>query len=112
MNSELEKCVIAIGGMTCDECVVKVTSALQSVEGIRVESVVIGRAIVQIDDSSACQRACDAIDGAGFSATVEDTSTPFTEQGQTKTAQQSQDMVSEGGNSPVVNSGRNVKQNR
>lgn len=112
MKTELEKCVIAIGGMTCDECVKKVTSALQSVEGVRVESVVIGRAIVQVDDPITCQRACDAIDEVGYSATAEDPSTPFTEQGQTKTALQSQNMVSEGGNSAAVNSGRDGKQNR
>ncbi len=112
MNTELTKCVIAIGGMTCDECVKKVTAALESVEGTRVESVVIGRAIIQIDESSACQRACEAIDEVGFSATVEDSSTPFTEQGQTKTATQSQNMVSEGGNSTVVNSCRDQEQNR
>ena len=63
---------LAIEGMHCDGCVRRVTNALSSIEGARVESVKVGSATVEIDPEHVSpERVANAVDRIGFSARVE-----------------------------------------
>jgi len=69
----MEKTIkLAIEGMHCDGCVRRVTHALSTVEGARVESVEVGSATVAIDPSHvSSEQIAGAINRIGFTARVE-----------------------------------------
>ena len=58
---------LQIDGMTGDVCVQHVTDAIQSVPGVRIQSVTVGAATIECDQA-ACNAVCTAIDGKGFMA--------------------------------------------
>jgi copper chaperone len=63
---------LAIEGMHCGACVRRVTSALQSVEGVAVKSVEVGSAKVVFDDAeTSAQDITAALDRNGFPARVQ-----------------------------------------
>jgi copper chaperone len=63
---------LAIDGMHCGACVRRVTSALQSVEGVTVNSVGIGSATVAFDAAeTSAQEITAALDRDGFQACVQ-----------------------------------------
>ena len=63
----MEQTVIAIEGMTCGRCVARVTKALQSVPGVRVDQVQIGEALVAYDPTVSSEaRLREAVATAGF----------------------------------------------
>jgi copper chaperone CopZ len=63
---------LAIEGMHCGACVRRVTSALQSVEGVRVNSVEVGSAKVVFDATeTSAQDITAALDRNGFPARVQ-----------------------------------------
>jgi copper chaperone CopZ len=62
---------LRIEGMSCGHCVATVRDALTQVPGIEVRDVVIGKAVVAFDQGSVTDGALvDAVDDAGYSATV------------------------------------------
>lgn len=60
---------IAIDGMSGDTCVQKVQSAINGVHGVSTESVEVGTATIE-GDATACKAACDAINKAGYKASM------------------------------------------
>jgi copper chaperone len=63
---------LSISGMHCDGCVRRVTQALNSVEGVRVDSVQVGSATVVADFSRlAPEQILASIDRIGFTAHIE-----------------------------------------
>ncbi len=50
---ELERERIAVEGMSCSHCVARVRSALEGLDGVRVESVEIGEAVVSMSPGQA-----------------------------------------------------------
>jgi copper chaperone CopZ len=63
---------LAIVGMHCGACVRRVTSALQSVEGVKVNSVEVGSAKVAFDAAAtSAQDITAALDRNGFPARVQ-----------------------------------------
>ncbi|MGB5875616.1 MAG: cation transporter, partial [Bacteroidota bacterium] len=58
---------LKIEGMSCEHCVMSVKKELEKVAGVRVESVGIGKARVQYDESRVTrQEIARAIDEAGY----------------------------------------------
>lgn len=58
--------------MSCGHCVAAVRDALIQVPGVEVRDVVIGKAVVAFDGGAVTDGALvDAVDAAGYSATVE-----------------------------------------
>ncbi|MGB2960064.1 MAG: cation transporter [Bacteroidota bacterium] len=58
---------LKIEGMSCEHCVMSVKKELEKVAGVRVESVEIGKARVQYDESRVTrQEIARAIDEAGY----------------------------------------------
>ena len=67
----MERITLAIDGMSCGHCVRAVQSALESVEGVRVEQVALGSATVAIDPArTAPDTLTAAIEDAGYQARV------------------------------------------
>ncbi len=63
---------LTIDGMHCDACVRRVTGALQSVPGVRVERVQIGSADVEYDPlRTPVEALIAALDRAGYAAHAE-----------------------------------------
>jgi copper chaperone len=63
---------LAIEGMHCEACVRRVTSALQSVEGVTVNSVEVGSAQLVFDAAeTSVQNITAALDRNGFPARVQ-----------------------------------------
>jgi copper chaperone CopZ len=63
---------LAIEGMHCGACVRRVTSALQSVEGVTVKAVEVGSAKVAVDaEGTSAQEITAALDRIGFPARVQ-----------------------------------------
>jgi copper chaperone CopZ len=60
----------AIQGMHCAACVRRVTAALQSVNGVGVESVNVGSAAVRVNDKVAADDVVAAIQRIGFQASL------------------------------------------
>lgn len=60
------KKTLEISGMSCGHCVHAVKSALEALEGVRVEDVQMGSAIVDVDDSVQESVLRDAIDEEGY----------------------------------------------
>jgi copper chaperone len=59
--------VIDIDGMSCGHCIKAVREALEEVEGVAVREVVIGRAVVDIDDAADLkERVASAVDETGY----------------------------------------------
>jgi copper chaperone CopZ len=59
---------IEIGGMSGDPCVQKVIVALNRVSGVRIESIQVGRAVIDCAFPAAFVAACGAICYAGYRA--------------------------------------------
>jgi copper chaperone len=62
---------IRIRGMSCGHCVKAVAAALADVEGLRVQSVDIGHAVVVCSDPSVLGKAVAAVAEAGCEAAVD-----------------------------------------
>lgn len=60
---------LGVGGMTCDDCVVRVKTALEGVPGVE-------EASVDLASRSAVVRARDGIDAAALAAAVRDAGPP------------------------------------
>ena len=58
---------LSIEGMTCGHCVMHVKKELSKVEGLKIQSVEIGKARVEIDENVVTQtRIAQAIEVAGY----------------------------------------------
>ena len=67
----METVTLSIKGMHCGGCASKVSTALKSVPGTRVEEVAVGSARVSIDPQKASAAALiAAVDNLGFKATA------------------------------------------
>jgi copper chaperone len=63
-----------IGGMSCGHCVARVRSALEAVPGVKVESVTVGKATVEVDESATPANAVTtAIEDAGYDVLAAET---------------------------------------
>lgn len=61
---------LKIDGMSCGHCVASVKQALERLDGITVQQVVVGSATVEYDPAAATlQQIADAIADAGYTAT-------------------------------------------
>ena len=58
---------LAIDGMSGDECVKKVSSAIGAVPDVSAKSVTVGAATIWADDAG-CTAACNAVKTAGYKA--------------------------------------------
>ena len=58
---------IRIDGMSCGHCVKTVREALENIGGVEIQTVEIGRAVVELDDEAVTtDRLASAIDDTGF----------------------------------------------
>ena len=65
----MNRMTMNISGMTCGHCVGAVTKALESIEGVAVEQVTVGRATVSYDPTAVSPaRIADALEQEGYSA--------------------------------------------
>ena len=65
-----EKLSLKIEGMHCDGCVRRVTAALKNVEGVTVDKVEVGSALVEYNGDPASRvRIAEAVSKIGFQAT-------------------------------------------
>lgn len=65
----MNRTTLKIDGMSCGHCVVAVKKALEELEGVTVEHVVVGTATVSYDPAVATPaRIADAIADAGYDA--------------------------------------------
>lgn len=63
---------LSIAGMSCGHCIAAVRTALTELPGVEVESVAIGKAVVNVEPGAITDGALiDAVQDAGYSATVE-----------------------------------------
>jgi copper chaperone len=63
----MQKATIDISGMSCDHCVVAVRGALETLSGVRVESVTVGAASVQYEPATVTpSQIADAIRAEGY----------------------------------------------
>lgn len=60
------KKTLEISGMSCGHCVHAVKSALESLEGVRVEDVQIGSAVVDVDDTVSNELLRQTVDEEGY----------------------------------------------
>ncbi len=69
---------VEIEGMSCNECVGRVSGALQKLRGVFVRKVGVGRAECTLEGDSPAARAdvINAIVGLGFSVTASNLKTP------------------------------------
>ena len=66
------KTSLLIEGMHCEACVRRVTNALNSIEGVRADSVKVGSATVTFNPTTVKpERIAAAVDAIGFTARVE-----------------------------------------
>ncbi|MCC7070989.1 MAG: heavy-metal-associated domain-containing protein [Deltaproteobacteria bacterium] len=65
---------LTIEGMHCGNCVRRVKTALEAVDGVTVGAVEVGRATGSLDpEETTTQALADAVTRVGFKAAVEDT---------------------------------------
>ena len=58
---------IKIEGMSCGHCVMAVKKALNNLNEIKIEDVQIGKAVIQVDESTdASEKAINALEEAGY----------------------------------------------
>jgi copper chaperone len=62
---------LSIEGMHCGGCIRRVTSALESVKGVKVGSVEVGSAQLTFDPNRSAEEIAAAVDRIGFSAHLE-----------------------------------------
>ena len=63
----MERLTIDIGGMSCGHCVSSVSKALKDLDGVTVEQVRVGQAVVSFDPSAAsAARIATAIEDEGY----------------------------------------------
>ena len=63
----MQKDTILIEGMSCNHCVASVTRALEEKKGVKVESVEIGKAVVDYDQQAVTRESLvEAIEEIGF----------------------------------------------
>jgi copper chaperone len=67
----MQKLTLHVTGMSCGHCLNAVSRALDSLPGVQVESVQMGRAVVSYDETSVNPTAIEnAIADAGYTATA------------------------------------------
>ena len=65
---------LAIEGMSCGHCVAHVRRALESVDGVKVRTVEIGSADIDLDPAAATvDRVAEAVTDAGYTARADGT---------------------------------------
>lgn len=63
----MDRITMTIGGMSCGHCVSAVKGALAGVEGVQVEQVAVGRAVVSFDPAStSAERIAQAVADEGY----------------------------------------------
>jgi copper chaperone len=63
----MNRTTLKIDGMSCGHCVMSVKKALESLDGVTVESVAVGSAAVQYDPAVASPgQIIDVVNGAGY----------------------------------------------
>ena len=66
----MEQVNLKIDGMNCRHCVAALTSALQNVEGVKVENVAVGLASLAYDPATTpFAKIREAVEGQGFQVT-------------------------------------------
>ncbi len=68
----MSKYTLHIEGMSCSHCLNAVNQALASVPGVRVGSVRIGRAEVELPDGSGSDPLVSAVEEAGYNVSLMD----------------------------------------
>ena len=67
----MNRATLTINGMSCGHCVASVRRALEDVEGVRVESVTIGSAVVDYDPAVASREGIiEAVSDAGYATSL------------------------------------------
>lgn len=67
----MDKVTLAIDGMSCGHCVARVNRTLAALPGVKVDTVEIGSAVVELDPGKASVAAVTAaLDAAGYPARV------------------------------------------
>ncbi|MGI9089671.1 MAG: heavy-metal-associated domain-containing protein [Gemmatimonadaceae bacterium] len=67
----MERLTLNISGMTCGHCVGRVTTALKSVDGVKVENVNVGSATVSYDPAATSPtKITDAVENVGYEAAL------------------------------------------
>ncbi len=65
----MERLDLKISGMSCGHCVNAVTSALEKIDGVKVESVTVGAASISFDpEVTDARQVRSAIEDAGYEA--------------------------------------------
>lgn len=67
----MQPLTVSISGMSCGHCVASVKSALDQIDGVRVEDVEIGRAVVAYDPAkTSAEKIGEAIADEGYAVTA------------------------------------------
>lgn len=67
----MERLTLTIEGMSCGHCVAAVKQALEAVDGVDVQNVSIGQALVAVpDDQRSLESVKDAVEDAGYVVTA------------------------------------------
>lgn len=67
----MEQLRLAIDGMSCGHCVGRVTQTLAAVQGVRVDDVSVGAAVVSYDTAvTTAEKITSAVSAAGYPAHV------------------------------------------
>ena len=65
----MRQVALSVEGMSCQHCVAAVRQALEGVDGVRVGTVMIGSAVIEIDEARATiGGVLDAVADAGYTA--------------------------------------------
>ncbi|HYD54652.1 MAG TPA: heavy-metal-associated domain-containing protein [Gemmatimonadaceae bacterium] len=63
----MTKLTVEIGGMSCGHCVAAVSRSLKGIDGVEVEQVQVGSAVLQYDESAvSAARITQAIEDEGY----------------------------------------------
>lgn len=67
----MQRLTMKISGMSCGHCVASVSKALQQLDGVTVDRVAVGQAVVEFDPATTpVSTVTDAVEGAGYSVTA------------------------------------------
>ena len=68
--TSMAKMTVDIGGMSCGHCVAAVSGALKDLEGVEVEQVKVGSAVVSYDPAAVSpEQITQAIEAGGYAVT-------------------------------------------
>ena len=67
----MKRTTLQIDGMSCGHCVTSVRTALEGLDGVKVESVAMGSAAIQYDQAVASlEQILEAVSGVGYPAAL------------------------------------------